>query len=243
WWSSEDRRSSAGCAGARFGFEKKCAAAKNEVDKIEREASRAAGAAVDAEDKTTEHAEYVRIKNILDVKNNPVYSSAFEEWNRQLKEQRIKLVDKEKEETDVTTQVYNIVGFFSVFQGVVLTAVSQLASGSQPKCGKAWFPIVLSVFATVVALVALYKKYVALKGLEDSSIEFRDLRDEFSKRVETLLTKGKNFKFCKDLKEPGPSKLEHNFWLFKICTLVALLLFTGIFVLSYLVILCDRFLT
>jgi hypothetical protein len=63
-----------------------------------------------------------------------------------------------------------------------------------------------------------------------------------TKRVDKLLAKGTNFKFCEDVEEAGPLKIEHDIWFLKICTLVALLLVTSIFVLSYLVILCDKFL-
>ena len=62
-----------------------------------------------------------------------------------------------------------------------------------------------------------------------------------SERVDKLLNKGpKDFDWYEDVGEADTP--ESNFWFFKICTLVTHLLFTGIFVLSYLVILCDKFL-
>ena len=138
----------------------KCESAKAEIDK--KVGSEGKGFVI----------EYERIKNFLDVKNHPVYSSALEEWTRELKDARTNLVDKGKEKADLTTQVYNIVGFFSVFQGVVLTAVSQLASGSLPKCQKTWFPILLSLVATLVAVVALFSKFRDLEKLEKSTTEY-----------------------------------------------------------------------
>lgn len=109
---------------------------------------------------------YLMIKNILDIKEDPVYSAAFEEWNRQLTVHRTELEEWGKDKTDLTTQVYNIVGFFSVFQGVVLTSVSQLSSANQSKCGKVWVPVLLSVIAALVAIVPLCAKFVSINKLE-----------------------------------------------------------------------------
>jgi hypothetical protein len=151
--------------GSAFELTKYYDAAKTEVDKKEGSADKPFVTA------------YVRTKNFLDVKNHPVYSSALEEWTREVKKARNNLVDNGKEKADLITQVYNIVGFFSVFQGVVLTAVTQLASGSPPKCQKVWFPILLTLVATLLAVVALSSKFVALGKSEKDATRFRGNHD------------------------------------------------------------------
>ena len=138
------------------------------VDEVEKETNRTADKDRLVVKKKTYAEEfvddYVTIKNVLDIKDNPVYRTAFEEWNRQLKAWRIKLVDTESEKTDLTTQVYNIVGFFSVFQGVVFTAVSQVSSGSGETCRKTWVPILLSVIAALVTIFSLQTRYGLMTG-------------------------------------------------------------------------------
>jgi hypothetical protein len=50
-----------------------------------------------------------------------------------------------------------------VFQGVVLTATSQLTSSSHPTSGKIWFPIVLFVFAAAAATVGGSLKFTSVE--------------------------------------------------------------------------------
>ena len=108
------------------------------------------------------HGAYTDIKNILAIQNDPVYEVALREWDR-----------REAYLGNGWKGVFNVVGFFSVFQGVVLTAVSQLKSDTS--CGIIWFPVILSIIACVVSIVGLRIKFRNLrKELEDS------IRDEKS---------------------------------------------------------------
>jgi hypothetical protein len=135
---------------------KQAVAAVDEVEKVKNRPKKEKLEEVDSEEFARE---YVTIKNVLDIKDNPVYRAAFDEWNRQLKVLRTKLVDEKSEKAELTGQIYNIVGFFSVFQGVVLTAVSQVAAGSGEKCRITWVPGLLSVIATLAALFILHSKF------------------------------------------------------------------------------------
>ena len=118
------------------------------------------------------HGAYTDIKNILAIQNDPVYEVALREWDRREAYLGNRVDRREKASADLVNQLFNIVGFFSVFQGVVLTAVSQLKSDTS--CGIIWFPVILSTVACVVSIVGLRIKFRNLKELEDS------IRDEKS---------------------------------------------------------------
>ena len=53
-------------------------------------------------------------------------------------------------------EVYQLIGFFSVFQGVLLTAVAQ---ASQLHCPTRWIPISLSILASVVTIAGVIQKF------------------------------------------------------------------------------------
>ena len=117
-----------------------------------------------------------RVSNRLWIKQNTVYDEVLQDAERsfnlitQLLERRGKRVE------DLTNQVFNLVGFFSVFQGVILTAVTQLSTSAtmqlgatqqaRPLCGKVWVPAVLSALAAVASVVAVVLKFKQLYALE-----------------------------------------------------------------------------
>jgi hypothetical protein len=59
--------------------------------------------------------------------------------------------------------VYQLIGFFSVFQGVVLTAVSQ---SSLLYCHNKWSPIALSVLASVISTFGVIQKLNQINDLQ-----------------------------------------------------------------------------
>ena len=122
-----------------------------------------------------------RVSNRLWIKQNTVYDEVLQDAERsfnlitQLLERRGKRVE------DLTNQVFNLVGFFSVFQGVILTAVTQLSTSAtmqlgatqqaRPLCGKVWVPAVLSALAAVASVVAVVLKFKHLYTLDESISE------------------------------------------------------------------------
>lgn len=122
---------------------------------------------------------YQEIRNLVWAKKHPVYNVALEEWDRKERLASSRVDRREKRSADLINQIFNLVGFYSVFQGVVLTAVSQVVSaatscGSQ--CGKVWVPILLTLFAAVVTVVGILEKFTNLKSLEISIFEERRIQ-------------------------------------------------------------------
>lgn len=122
---------------------------------------------------------YQEIKNLVWAKKHPVYSVALEEWDRKERLASSRVDRREKRSADLINQIFNLVGFYSVFQGVVLTAVSQVVSAASScgsQCGKVWVPILLTLFAAVVTVVGILEKFTNLKSLEKSILEERRLQ-------------------------------------------------------------------
>jgi hypothetical protein len=72
-------------------------------------------------------------------------------------------VDKRKKESrNIRNEVYQLVGFFSAFQGLLLTAVAQ--SSLLRKNNRA-FPLALSAFATVLTVLGVGQKNKQIREL------------------------------------------------------------------------------
>ena len=122
---------------------------------------------------------FQQIRNLVWAKKHPVYSVALDEWDRTQRLVSSRVDRREKRSADLINQIFNLVGFYSVFQGVVLTAVSQLVSATSScgsQCGKVWVPILLTLFAAVVTIVGILEKFTNLKSLERSILEERRIQ-------------------------------------------------------------------
>jgi hypothetical protein len=187
-----------------------------------------------------------RVDNLVWIKQNSYYREALEDCKERKKALGEKLDRREKRVEELTNQIYNLVGFFSVFQGVILTAVTQLTQSSQsgqgcpprPLCGKVWFPVVLSGLAAVAGATGIGIKYMHLYCI-DKLIHKERLELREAEKREAALQNGAKFEFhgVGDIKR----REQESYWLLKAVVVIGgVLAFTVIFILSYFVILCDK---
>jgi hypothetical protein len=93
-----------------------------------------------------------RLQEIEDDRGLKLAHSTWQSSEAQLK----KLIDNhESRVSNLTNEIYQLLGFVSAFQGLLLTAVAQ---ASQLKCHNVGIPLALSLFATVVTLVGVCQK-------------------------------------------------------------------------------------
>ncbi|KAG0562720.1 hypothetical protein KC19_9G167400 [Ceratodon purpureus] len=183
--------------------------------------------------------QFTLIKNVSLIEKNPVYSVALKEWDRTRARFEEKVDRREKNITDLKNHVFNIVGFFSVFQGVVLTTVTQLNSDKYDTCGIIWFPIALSTVAALGSAYAVWHKFSNLRAMEDFVRSDRQSRQAVENWAQKLRESGKeNFFFYKDTEDPKELPSATFYWN-RFGVIVGLFFFTILFVLSYLAILCD----
>jgi hypothetical protein len=107
---------------------------------------------------------YEEIKNLLEIQKspNPIYAKALE-WSKKETLFTSRVERKKKKVANLKNEVYQLIGFFSVFQGVLLTAVSQ---SSLLHCNNWWSPILLSVVASVVTISGVVQKLMQIKAFQ-----------------------------------------------------------------------------
>lgn len=106
---------------------------------------------------------YKHIRNLLWIEHQPLYRTALAEWKERLTVIASRVERKTKRSEDRKNEIYNMIGFYSVFQGVLLTATSQ---SNYLHCANVGLPIVLSAFASLCTLVGLVRKFNVIGGLE-----------------------------------------------------------------------------
>jgi hypothetical protein len=88
-------------------------------------------------------------------RNQVVLREALVEWKEQVEAFDAKVEKRTKRTDQLTNEIYQLVGLYSVFVGVVFTAVLQ---SSRVQCQHLWSPIVLCGVAYFVLLVVIIKK-------------------------------------------------------------------------------------
>jgi hypothetical protein len=107
---------------------------------------------------------YQEIKRLLLIEGQPVLKKALDVWESK-RENHVNYIDRTKSNVaEVKNEIYQLIGFFSVFQGVLLTAVAQ---ASQLHCPTSWIPISLSLFASVVTIAGVIQKLGQIKDLHN----------------------------------------------------------------------------
>ena len=106
------------------------------------------------------------VYTLLKMRENPGFSTAVKNFERREEYFGVQIERKLTRKAELNTDIFNIVGFFSVYQGVVLNAVSLLKSDSYSTCGVIPFPIILSCLGALVGIAALLSKFASLHDLE-----------------------------------------------------------------------------
>lgn len=108
---------------------------------------------------TMEHHELL-IHNLLLIKGleanrTNLLKVALEEWQSESELFGKRVDKKQKEVRNIVNEIYQVVGFYSAFQGLLLTAVAQ---SNLLHCNNLGFPLALSALATFVAVVGIGQK-------------------------------------------------------------------------------------
>jgi uncharacterized membrane protein YkgB len=79
----------------------------------------------------------------------------LEDWEKQFKASRDSRLQQEAQLKNAKNEVYEWIGFNSVFQGVVITGV---ALSNTLGCRQSWGPTSLSLIASIVTIVTVHFK-------------------------------------------------------------------------------------
>lgn len=133
-----------------------------------------------------------QVKNLVWIKQNTIYSVALEDWDRMVQLITERVDRMEKRSGDLRNEVYQLVGFFSVFQGVVLTAVTQMTQSSnyQSTCKKVWSPVILTGLAWIATILAVWQKLTRIHEIDERSED-----EDTTRRVRIVYTRYPSFRF------------------------------------------------
>lgn len=90
---------------------------------------------------------------------------ALETWRAQYKELKNRQDGKNGDIKDMKSDMYQLIGFFSVFQGVLFQGVTQLSIA----CRFRYIPMALSVAATVGTIFGVFLKFTDLLDIQERS--------------------------------------------------------------------------
>lgn len=193
---------------------------------------------VDSDEGDKEVISREQVKNLIWIDQSGRHKKALEFWRRQDSLCTRRVDSKRKQSLAVKNEVYQLIGFYSVFQGVMLTAVSQ---SNLLHCNNQWSAISLSGLASFVVVIGIIQKFWAVWELERTILNEKASRKIYVNRGERLINKGENFRFHLHAQD-GTEKLKSSRWKLSgsICgVIVVLLLFSGTFIASIHQILCH----
>jgi len=112
-----------------------------------------------------------KVKGLDPTKEN-LWKVAFEHYSERLRTSENLRNTKKEEMRSIKNEIYQVVGFFSAFQGLLITAALQ---SNLLRCNNVGFILALSAFATALAVFGIWQKITAMEELRfaHSRIEHR----------------------------------------------------------------------
>jgi hypothetical protein len=175
---------------------------------------------------------------LLEIEKTEKLKLILREWEKRFKVARERIEKKSTRAINAKNELYQLIGFYSVFQGVVLTAVAQ---SSTIFCKQSWGPASLSLLASIVTVLSVHFKLINYSELKSSlDQEVKDSKVLYEQIVE-LKARGQNFDFTWFKYKLGSNrtkiqKLENRYYW---AVIAALLLFSVIILLCCIIVLCD----
>jgi hypothetical protein len=102
-----------------------------------------------------------KVKRLEPTKIN-LWKVAFEELNNLRTTLENQIYKSEEDICSVKNEIYQVVGFFSAFQGLLITAAAQ---SNLLRCNNEGFVLALSAFATAVAVFGIVQKNTVITDL------------------------------------------------------------------------------
>lgn len=96
-------------------------------------------------------------------------------------------LQRKSEMRTIMNEVYQLVSLYSVFVGVVLTAV---ATSDRLECQHLWGPIGLSLFVYFMVVVVAFTKFKEIGDLEEKRAINKQKKKEIKTQVSTLMVEG-----------------------------------------------------
>ncbi|KAH9530760.1 hypothetical protein CY35_19G001300 [Sphagnum magellanicum] len=177
----------------------------------------------------------VEVECLLQIEKDPKLNRALIDWEKQFKAALSTIEKKRTRSINTKNELYQLIGFYSVFQGVVLTAVAQT---NLIRCSQSWGPASLSLLASVATIASVYAKLKDYRKLRCALEDETNDSKVWKNRIKSLKTTGADFKF------PQPEEFKKKSAGLKLiylwAILLPLLLFSAFTLASCFLVLCNR---
>jgi hypothetical protein len=192
---------------------------------------------IDIINEKAENADEVKARHLFDIRADKNLNWLLDDWQTQFKVARDRIETKSTRTNNAKNDLYQWIGFFSVFQGVVLTAVAQ---SSTLGCQQSWAPAALSLIASVVTVVSVHFKLVNYRGLNASLLKEIHQSQVLHDQLAELRATGKKFKFSWfDKRSEGKQEFKGLNDFFYWAAISALVVFSAIILLCCILVLCG----
>jgi len=123
---------------------------------------------IDIPKKDPVNEDEVKARHLFDIRADKNLNWLLDDWQKQFKVARDRIETKTTRTNNAKNDLYQWIGFFIVFQGVVLTAVAQ---SSTLGCQQSWAPAALSFIASLATVVSVHFKLVNYRELNASLLK------------------------------------------------------------------------
>jgi hypothetical protein len=117
---------------------------------------------------------------------------AMEDWQSSAELMGKRMEKREKEIRSIRNEIYQVVGFYSAFQGLLLTAIAQ---SNLLHWNNRGYPLALSAFATGIAATGVVQKNMIIRDWKKTIASENPARKGLIRRVDKLRTEGIEFRF------------------------------------------------
>ncbi|CAK9208306.1 unnamed protein product [Sphagnum troendelagicum] len=153
----------------------------------------------------------IRLRNLVDFRGLPnteifLCNVALEDWQRSAELMEKRVEKKEKAIRSTRNEIYQVVGFYSAFQGLLLTAIAQ---SNLLHWNNRGYPLALSAFATGITVTGVVQKNMIISALKKTIASENPARKALIHRVDRLLIEGIGFLF-QDVYEDECKGIETN---------------------------------
>lgn len=187
------------------------------------------------------------IDNVLWIKDLEINfknrcQEALSSWAEKDKLFTSRIDRKRKQSSEFQNEVYQLVGYYSVFQGVLLTAVAQ---SNLLHCNNTWTACLLSSLASFVTVIGVILKLRSIKGLKDTIAGEEATRRILVTWQLSLREEGEKFNFDsvrtrrQQEESSRDTRSARRLIVSFVAVVVALILFSVAFVVSIRQILCN----
>lgn len=148
---------------------------------------------------------YQGAQRLYEIKKDQQLTWLLEEWEKQFKASQDSKLQEEARLKNAKHDLYQWIGFYSVFQGVVFTTV---ALSNTLGCRQSWGPTLLSLIASVVTIVTVHIRFRDYEKLKTDVERRRIEAKELHAKLAELKLQGKQFDFSWFLKRSRDSSGE-----------------------------------